>query len=500
MTRYETFEQPSPQAGKAKQSGLRIIDGGAAAQAERVPMPPPGLLAHAPQELAADMATLFVMGLVRDLPLSALADPHAEIVLDHGVRFTLSELLCELRSLPWFDAETPEEDWRQLDDAAHARRRAALDPTGQLTLASLFRCGVSQSCSGKASGLLAADRKIGTPEGPCDAPAETAPLSDFVLWAGRHAGAGLGLPGLTPQQPAARSLHALADQIEATPIGRVYYNAAFDALARGVRFDSGMPVGGASWSAGRLFALMAEAEKRARAMSLTLAADRDRLSRPAVTAARLSVTLSREDVDDPVDARALAAAAGLLERFAPRLMHWMTCAHRNPRRPLSMSHALFLPLLGPNEHPPHPADLAPAVLTAGALATVMKAVFNTTTRHVACAAMHRAHDGSLGAELDLLASQCGLARAVKATHYPAENHRELRLGQAIALGLLRDRLEADNRAAALHLRDFDGATLRLRATQRRFGRAHVSLTRDGVSVPFCPEMGGRASPVLTAVV
>jgi len=56
-----------------------------------------------PAELAAELAELYALSLVRDLPFALMQDPHCTIWIDGTTRFTLHELLCELRSLSWFD-------------------------------------------------------------------------------------------------------------------------------------------------------------------------------------------------------------------------------------------------------------------------------------------------------------------------------------------------------------------------------------------------------------
>ena len=185
--------------------GLRVIEGGqpaSAGPANCLQLPPPPRMG--PAELAAELAELYVLALVRDLPFSAMRDPHCKIWIDGMTHFTLHELLCELRSLSWFDDQAlpvpgPVETVfcsRTVCGEADHRRGLRRNGDGQLTLRTLFRGVVAHG--GEETRLSAfhnTDRDgCGDPD-PCDPPEAEAPMSQWLDWVERCSGAALALPG-----------------------------------------------------------------------------------------------------------------------------------------------------------------------------------------------------------------------------------------------------------------------------------------------------------------
>ena len=105
MTRTQTPDQT-----RARKRGptlatttLKVIDGGGA----RIGPRHQAIVPEAPHlcvsELAADMAEIFALSLLRKRGLADLDDPHCAVWIDSATHFTLHELLCDLRSLAWFD-------------------------------------------------------------------------------------------------------------------------------------------------------------------------------------------------------------------------------------------------------------------------------------------------------------------------------------------------------------------------------------------------------------
>ena len=262
--------------------------------------------------------------------------------------------------------------------------------------------------------------------------------------------------------------------------------------------DAGLPDGGL-WSGQRLLSLMAEAESLACRFALFRAGQPDRLPRPAVTAARMTVWLGREERGQAAQGSPYREAAEELAAAAPNLLHWVSRANRARRGPQRFDASLFLPLARPERQHLNPSDIAAHVIVAGALSTLIKACFDISRR----TRLHRvgAHEPVLALEdrVDRLASNIALLRCVSGGWFPAENHHDLRLGQAIALHLLRESLEQDNRSARLSLRDFDGRMIQICSHPRHFGRGHAELRSGGESIAW-PQEAGHPGAHLTAVV
>ncbi len=495
---------------RSETATLRLIEGSrrdAARPSDALPRPP------APEfsapELAAEMAELFAMALLRDTGFAALSNPHATVRVDAGAEFTLHEVLCDLRNLSWNDprallssASRVVAYSRASQGESDHRRAIRWNGDGQLTLQSLFRNGVATvSGPARVSGFLAEDHAVATPSGPVPGPGEDAQMSDWVCWCAAQSGAGLRIPSQTPAAALPATPADLARRLARTPIARPFHNAALRAMSSGTRFDNGLQGahGASGWTASRLFALLAEAETLAHRVAFVRGADADRLSRPAVTAARMSVHLAREERAASRDGAAMRGAAEELAATSPELLGWMGRANTKMRDASRLSENLFLPLLQHDDTPPHPADFASLVSVAGALATILKAVFDTEDHGPLRLEGERHSDPDLARDADLMVSNAAMVRSVLSTHYPGENHQDMRIGERIALNLIRHRLQTDNRSAALGFTDFDGRAVSIVAHPRSFGRGHAELYRDGALVAW-PQDEERPAAHLTAVV
>ncbi|WP_425099641.1 hypothetical protein [Tropicibacter sp. S64] len=451
------------------------------------------------QELAADMADLFLAGLVAAHPFESMADPHAVVAVTPGTAVSLHEMLCQVRTLAWSDAAVPLADGPSgYGPVAHQRRVLRWNGDRQLTLGTLFRSGVALPV-GRAglSRIYETDSAVAPVEGPLEAPEESVALSVWSRWCAAHAGAGLRLPGEKSPSAPIHTPAEMARHILDAPAGRPYYAAALSALAQDVGMDAGLgaaPV----WRGGRLLSLLARVERRARLAAVTRLAVQERLMRPAVTAARMTVYLAREERHCDPAQDLYRRAADELALAAPDLLSWVSGANLQARARARFERTLFLPL-GASNTPSHPSDAAAHVVVAGAMATVLKAVLDTREpRRLRLGA--RAGDAmDLALELDKAVSNTALARCVTAGYFPAENHQDMRLGQSIALHALREVLEADNRDATLSFRDFDGRTLRLRAKARSFGRGFAELRVGSTGIQW-PQDAAEPGAHLTAVV
>jgi sulfur transfer protein SufE len=194
----------------------------------------------------------------------------------------------------------------------------------------------------------------------------------------------------------------------------------------------------------------------------------------------------------------LHRAADELSEAAPNLLHWYTQAHKALRGCYKTSPLLFLPMTHQGNAPLNPSDFTDTLVVAGVMATLLKAVFETAPRNL-CAIRERNPERSLGADLNQLVANISLARLTAGGHYPAENHHDLRLGQTIALHILRDALAQDNRTASVSFQDFDGHDVTLQCHARSFGRGRVDFSENG-RLSDWPKQDAARRTHLTAVV
>ncbi|MBV2360021.1 bromoperoxidase [Thalassococcus sp. CAU 1522] len=497
----------------AKPSAARrfsVIDGGARGRPVRAALPQPPVPEFGPSELAAEMAELYALGLLRDVPFDRLDNPHHLVRVDDITSFTLHEMLCELRSLPFLDRRaTPDAGGAPVSsltgpggDSGH-RRALRWNGDGQLTLRTAFRGGVAGILGApRMSSLWAMDNDRRKPCPMVERPAADASMSRWLKWVEHETGAGLCLPGrVDARHCLPKTLGDLAQHVHSAHPARVFFNAALALLAEGAAFDldlgaeNGLARG--RWTPSRLLALMADAADRATRMALSRAGKAARLSRPGVIAARMTVLLGREDLLASGTPPVLAAAAQELSCHAPNLLSWVARSQSGRSAPRLFRDTAFLPV-DLTRAPLNPWDAAAHGVVAGALATLVKAVFDTMRpTHLRMVAAN-GPSTDITQEIDRLAAQIALGRSASAAYFGAESHQDLRLGEAIAMQVMRESFEADNEQAGLAFTDFDGKAVQLLASVRTFDRAHVHLRRDGASVTW-PADGETQAPHLTAV-
>lgn len=441
-----------------------------------------------PEQLAAEMAQLFALSLIQDLPSEQLTDPHAVLATFNGDDVTLHALLCELRNLRWFDSDilvspSAQAVFSPARLGENDRRRSInWNSDGQLTLRTLIRGPVARRRSKPAeASLWDQTAPPADPERAC--PDAEASLDSWSTWLSEAR----GVSSLS-KDSSATTPRLAAQRIGASPAGLPVYRAALSALHAGQSLTPGLR----GWGAGRLLSLLTNldslAEQRARSQSQ----ESEQGMRPVVTAARLSLRLAREDRATVPDL--LSQCAQELAYAAPRLLNWMDAANRELREDMRFSRNLFLPLCPPDRPCTHPADLSSHVLVAGAMATAAKALLDTSPVQDASA---QERPKLLASELDGICAEVCMARCVSATHFPSENFTDLRTGEAMALLRIKDILEAQNAPTTLTLTDFDGARLEILCHAHSGRRGHAVLRRDGSPVIW-PSFGERPSH-LTAV-
>jgi hypothetical protein len=121
--------------------------------------------------------------------------------------------------------------------------------------------------------------------------------------------------------------------------------------------------------------------------------------------------------------------------------------------------------------PTHPSYPAGHATFAGTGVTVLKAMVDET--YVLPAPMIPSRDGlrlepykgpplTLGSELDKLAANCALGRGTAGVHFRTDSYAGLRIGEAAALSLMRDRVIAIGEGGPIYkLRSVDGARVKI---------------------------------------
>ena len=136
----------------------------------------------------------------------------------------------------------------------------------------------------------------------------------------------------------------------------------------------------------------------------------------------------------------------------------------------------LLPMAFPEGSPTHPAYGAGHATVAGACVTILKAWFKETTRlvDIGLAPLQPADDGlslvpyagsdagaiTVGGELNKIASNVGLGRNIAGVHWRSDATESHKLGEAIAIGLLKEQRACYNEAfSGFSLTKFDGTTI-----------------------------------------
>lgn len=136
----------------------------------------------------------------------------------------------------------------------------------------------------------------------------------------------------------------------------------------------------------------------------------------------------------------------------------------------------LLPMAFPEGSPTHPAYGAGHATVAGACVTILKAWFNETTRlvDIGLDPSQATDDGlslvpylgsdagnlTVGGELNKIASNVALGRNTAGVHWRSDATESLKLGEAIAIGILRDQRSCYNEVFnGFSLTKFDGSTI-----------------------------------------
>ena len=136
----------------------------------------------------------------------------------------------------------------------------------------------------------------------------------------------------------------------------------------------------------------------------------------------------------------------------------------------------LLPMAFPEGSPTHPAYGAGHATVAGACVTILKAWFNETTRlvDIGLTPMQPTDDGlslvpyagsdagdlTVGGELNKIASNVANGRNIAGVHWRSDGNESLKLGEQLAIGILRDQRACYNEVFnGFTLTKFDGTTI-----------------------------------------
>jgi hypothetical protein len=168
------------------------------------------------------------------------------------------------------------------------------------------------------------------------------------------------------------------------------------------------------------------------------------------------------------------------EVYAGRVHHFMFSGRNYPirsevlnsralQRVVSRSGTAFLPMAFPEGSPTHPAYGAGHATVAGACVTVLKAVFDESfilprdrlrvpTAEGGLAPYPSTFpDLTLGGELNKIAANVALGRNIAGVHWRSDGTESLKLGESVAISILRDqRLTYNERFAGYTFTKFDG--------------------------------------------
>jgi hypothetical protein len=132
----------------------------------------------------------------------------------------------------------------------------------------------------------------------------------------------------------------------------------------------------------------------------------------------------------------------------------------------------LLPMAFPEGCPTHPSYTAGHATVAGACITILKAIFDTIGRPIPNPVVPTA-DGSallpytgptltIEGELNKVASNVATGRNIAGVHWRSDAHASLRVGQAVAISILRDYKVQHNEAnISFIFRGFDGETINI---------------------------------------
>jgi hypothetical protein len=290
-------------------------------------------------------------------------------------------------------------------------------------------------------------------------------MTDFATWLAVQRGANQPADIFDPVPRYLRNGRDIGQWVHVDVLFQAYFQAFLVLAGAGAPFDDGNPYNGNPTQAGfgtfggpHIATLLCEVSTRALKAVWYQKWFVHRRLRPEVQAARVH--------------RTLFAGAGY--PVHPEILNSFNDANRL-KGFMPPGNAL-LPMAFPEGSPTHPAYGAGHATVAGACVTILKAWFNESTRlvDIGLAPLQPSDDGlslvpyagsdagdlSVGGELNKIASNVANGRNIAGVHWRSDANASLKLGEQIAIGILREQRACYNEVFnGFSLTKFDGTTI-----------------------------------------
>ncbi len=457
-------------------------------------------------ELIGEMAEVYLMALLRDVPFSQFRDDAPQ----HADDFKVVAALKALNGLDWFS-----------DEPTHLNAAERLRQRGQLTRQTLFRGlapgdgvgphlsqflllgnrGVNGSDSAQAAtdgyvsyGAIRIDQRVRVATPGKDY------MTTFEQWLDVQNGADLrGQESYVPNSAQGSGYRFmatprdLATYVHYDALYEAYLNACLMLLATGAPFDPGVPFGTsdhldkqqgfAQFGGPHILSLVTEVATRALKAVRYQKFNVHRRARPEAIGGLINLYKNKTHVDPrlaPVqplfDALDGATYGGnsLLDAVAAHNAVQNLEADRHHDASADQPSCL-LPMAFPEGSPMHPSYGAGHATVAGACVTILKAFFDHgyPLSDALGGVWEAAEDGgslvevtgaptlTVEGELNKLAANIAIGRDWAGVHYYTDYIESLRLGEQIALGVLEEQRLTYSENFSMTVPLFDGGTIRI---------------------------------------
>lgn len=290
-------------------------------------------------------------------------------------------------------------------------------------------------------------------------------MTDFATWLAVQRGIAQPANTFDPVPRYMRNGRDIGQWVHIDVLFQAYFHAFLILAGAGAPFDEGNPYNGNPSQAGfgtfggpHIATLLCEVSTRALKAVWFQKWFVHRRLRPEVHAARVHRTL-HAGAGYPVHSEILTSLSD-----ANRLGGFMPAGNA------------LLPMAFPEGSPTHPAYGAGHATVAGACVTILKAWFNETTRlvDIGLAPVQPTDDGlnlvpyvesdagdmTVGGELNKIATNVALGRNTAGVHWRSDGNESLKLGEQIAIGILKDQRACYNEVFnGFSLTKFDGTTI-----------------------------------------
>ncbi len=290
-------------------------------------------------------------------------------------------------------------------------------------------------------------------------------MTDFNTWLAVQRGVAQGPDAFDPVPRYMRNGRDIGQWVHIDVLFQAYFHAFLILAGAGAPFDDGNPYnnnptqfGFGTFGAPHIATLLCEVSTRALKAVWFQKWFVHRRLRPEVMAERVDRTLFA-GAGYPVHSEILNSFndSNRLKGFMP-------------------AGTALLPMAFPEGSPTHPAYGAGHATVAGACVTILKAWFKETTRLVDIGlepvqptddglslvpyAGSDAGDITVGGELNKIAANVGLGRNTAGVHWRSDATESMKLGEAIAIGILKDQRVCYNEVFnGFSLTKFDGTTI-----------------------------------------